>query len=197
LLLWLWIALHAVGLLSMFGKPGAIDRYAALLHGAPWLLWPMRAGLVLFAAVHVTGSMLLARRARAALRGRSRGAVRYSPTSFASRSMRLGGAGLLVFVVLHVLHMTIGVLHPSFVPGHVAANLARGLASPLVACGYIAAAVTVGLHVLHGLWSAPRSLGIGEHTARKHPRPVVALVALALVLGFAAVPIAVLAGVLR
>jgi succinate dehydrogenase / fumarate reductase cytochrome b subunit len=66
-----------------------------------------------------------------------------------------------------------------------------------VACAYVAAAIVVGLHVLHGLWSAPRSLGAREASARSLARPLVAAVALALVLGFAAVPIAVLAGVVR
>jgi succinate dehydrogenase / fumarate reductase cytochrome b subunit len=77
------------------------------------------------------------------------------------------------------------------------ANLARGLAPPLVACAYLAAAIVLDLHLLHGLWSAPRSLGQGLRTARNARRPLAALAALALVLGFAAVPIAVLAGVLR
>jgi succinate dehydrogenase / fumarate reductase cytochrome b subunit len=196
-LLWVWIALHALGLLSVFAGPAAIDGYSALLHGRPALLWTMRAGLLLVAAVHVRATLLLARRARVASRGRTWTSVRYLHTSLVSRGMRAGGVGLLAFVVLHVLHMTLGLSQPLFVPSHVHANLARGLASPWVACGYIAAAVALSLHLLHGLWSAPRSLGFGAGADLGRARALVACVAVALVVSFAAVPIAVLAGVVR
>jgi succinate dehydrogenase / fumarate reductase cytochrome b subunit len=196
LLLWAWVALHALGLLGVFGGAALIDGYAAQLHAHAALLWAMRAGLLLLAVVHMGGTLSIARRARVA-RGRRGTAVRYRAASLASRAMRAGGVMLLVFVVLHVLHMTTGVLHPDFAPGRVYENLARGLRPPLVACGYVAAALAIGLHVLHGLWSAPRSIGLREASAGRLARPLVAAVALALVLGFAAVPIAVLAGVVR
>lgn len=196
LLLWTWIALHALGLLGVFGGAARIDGYAAALHAHAALLWTMRAGLLLLAAVHVSGTLAIARRAHAA-RGPRGAAVRYRATSLASRTMRGGGVLLLVFVVLHVLHMTTGALHPAFAPGRVYENLALGLRPPLVACAYVVAAVAIGLHVLHGLWSAPRSLGLRESAAGRLARPLVAIVALALMLGFAAVPIAVLAGVVR
>lgn len=196
LLLWAWVALHALGLLGVFGGAARVDGYSAALHAQPALLWTMRAGLLLLAIVHVGGTLRIARRARAA-RGARGAAVRYRATSLASRAMRGGGVLLLVFVVLHVLHMTTGVLHPAFAPGRVYENLALGLRPPLVACAYVAAALAIGLHVLHGLWSAPRSLGLREAAAGRLARPLVAVVALALVLGFAAVPIAVLTGVVR
>jgi succinate dehydrogenase / fumarate reductase cytochrome b subunit len=196
LLLWAWIALHALGLIGVFGGAARIDGYSAMLHAHVALLWAMRAGLLLLALVHVSGTLAIARRAHAA-RGARGAAVRYRAASLASRAMRAGGVLLFVFVVLHVLHMTAGVLHPAFAPGHVYENLARGLRPPLVACGYVAAALVIGLHVLHGLWSAPRSIGLREAAAGRLARPLVAAVALALVLGFAAVPIAVLTGVVR
>jgi succinate dehydrogenase / fumarate reductase cytochrome b subunit len=196
LLLLLWITLHAFGLLAAFGGPAAIDGYGAMLHARPWLLWSMRVALLVALAVHSGAALLLARRARAA-RGGRRAALRHRPASFASRSMRTGGVALLGFVVLHVLHMTTGTLHPAFAPGHVYANLTRGLGAPLVASAYLAAALAIGLHVLHGLWAAPRSLGLGERHARATRPPLVVALALAVALGFAAVPIAVLAGVVR
>jgi succinate dehydrogenase / fumarate reductase cytochrome b subunit len=77
------------------------------------------------------------------------------------------------------------------------ANLARGLASPWVASAYIVAASVLGLHLLHGLWSAPRSLGSGANAEIGRPGMLVACVVFALVACFAAVPVAVLAGVVR
>jgi succinate dehydrogenase / fumarate reductase cytochrome b subunit len=196
ILLWGWVALHMLGLLIAFAPGQAIDRYAAQLHGSPGLLWSMRAGLLAVALVHVTASAGLARRAQRA-RGPERMRARHRTLSVASRAMRAGGVLLLGFSVFHVLHMTTGTLHPAFAVGHVHANLVRGLSSPAIASAYLLAALVLGAHLLHGLWSAPRSLGLYEQRARSLRRPLSLLVALMLALGFASVPVAVLAGVLR
>jgi hypothetical protein len=47
------------------------------------------------------------------------------------------------------------------------------------------------------LWAAVRSLGLRPEAAARRRRPAVAVLAAAMAVGFAAVPIAVLAGWLR
>ncbi len=111
--------------------------------------------------------------------------------------MRVGGALLLAFVGYHVLHLTFGVLHPGFTPGRVYDNVVVGLRPAWVAAVYVAAAALLGLHLFHGLWAAVRSLGLRPEAAAGRRRPAVAVLAAAMAVGFAAVPIAVLAGWLR
>ena len=111
--------------------------------------------------------------------------------------MRVGGALLLAFVVFHLLHLTFGRFHPGFVAGQVYDNVVRGLRVPWVAGVYVAAAALLGLHLYHGLWAAARSLGVWPDGGANRRRPAVALVSAAVALGFAAVPLAVLAGWLR
>src|SRR5207245_1456338 len=90
-----------------------------------------------------------------------------------------------------------GALHPGFVPGRVYDNVVRGLRPPWVAGVYVAAAALLGLHLFHGLWAAARSLGARPDAAAARRRPAVAALSAAVALGFASVPIAVLAGWLR
>ena len=111
--------------------------------------------------------------------------------------MRIGGALLLAFVVYHLLHLTVGVLHPHFVPGRVYDNVVVGLRPPWVAAIYVGAAALLGLHLFHGLWAAARSLGVRPDAAAGAGVPRWRVLSAAVAAGFASVPLAVLAGWLR
>lgn len=195
-LLWGWLVLHVLGNLSAFSGEAAMDRYAAALRATGPLLWLVRALLLAALVAHVAVTVALARRARAA-RPVGYAVVRRRASTVAARAMRWGGVLLLCFIVFHVLHMTFGVLHPSFVPGRVYANLVSGLTRGGMAVLYTAAAGLVALHLLHGLWAALRSLGIAQASAGRLRRPVIAGLAAAMFLGFAAVPVAIALGVVR
>jgi|HubBroStandDraft_6_1064221.scaffolds.fasta_scaffold28302_4 succinate dehydrogenase / fumarate reductase cytochrome b subunit len=196
LLLWIWVTLHVLGNLTLFSGPAAADGYAAVLHRAPGWLWAARVGLAAAAAVHVAAVASLARAGRAARPRHEARAARRASTA-AARSMRVGGALLLAFVGYHVAHLTLGLAHPGFRPGHVYDNVVGGLRTPWIAGVYAAAAALLGLHLFHGLWAAVRSLGVRPDAAAGSRRPAVALLSAAVAAGFAAIPIAVLAGWLR
>jgi succinate dehydrogenase / fumarate reductase cytochrome b subunit len=196
LVLWIWVVLHVAGNLTIFSGPAAADGYAAALQRTPAWLWAARSGLALAAAVHIAGVAALARAGRAARPRHETHAAR-SVDALAARSMRIGGALLLAFIGYHVLHLTFGVFHPHFLRGHVYDNVVFGLRSGWVAAIYLGAAVLVGLHLFHGLWAASRSLGVRPGVAATRRRPAVAVVSVAVALGFASVPLAVLAGWVR
>jgi succinate dehydrogenase / fumarate reductase, cytochrome b subunit len=191
-----WIVLHVAGNLTLFSGPGVADAYAAALRQAPGWLGAARAGLAIALVVHVAGVVSLARAGRAA-RPRHQSHLPAETSALAARGMRIGGALLLIFVAYHLLHLTAGVLHPHFEPGRVHDNVVVGLRSPLIAAIYVGAAALLGLHLLHGLWAAARSLGVRPETAGRRRRPAVVVLSAAVAVGFASVPLAVLAGWLR
>ena len=196
LALWAWVVLHVAGNLTLFSGPGVADGYAAALRRAPTWLWAARAGLAMAMVVHVAGVVSLARAGRSA-RPRHQPHWPDGTSGLAARGMRIGGALLLAFVIYHLLHLTVGVLHPHFEPGRVHDNVVVGLRSVPIAAIYIGAAALLGLHLLHGLWAAARSLGVRPGAAARRRRPAVVVLSAAVAAGFAAVPLAVLAGWLR
>ena len=196
LALWIWVVLHVAGNLTIFSGPAVADGYAAMLRRAPGWLWAARAGLATAMVVHVAGVVSLARASRSA-RPRHQSHLPAETSALAARGMRIGGALLLAFVVYHLLHLTIGVLHPHFEPGRVHDNVVVGLRSRWIATIYMGAAALLGLHLLHGLWAAVRSLGVRPDAAARRRRPAVVVLSAAVAAGFAAVPLAVLAGWLR
>ncbi len=191
-----WICLHVLGNLTAFFGAAAMNGYAASLRHAAPLLWLSR--LVLFAAVtlHVVSSLSLAKIAHSARPRNITARPRHSAT-FASRSLRVGGPLLLGFLVFHLAHLTFGVQSPHFVAGRVYENVVSGLRSPWTATVYVLAAALVGLHLHHALYAARTSLGIAAPSAENARRPLAAALALAVALGFAAVPLAVAFGALR
>jgi len=189
-----WLVLHVLGNLTAFSGAAALDGYAAALRRLGPLLWLVRAALVAAAVVHIAATVSLARRARAARPIRH--VHRWPRGSYSSRLMVVGGPLLLFFVVYHLLHITFGVVHPSFEPGHVYANLIGGLAPPLIGALYVVAAVLVGLHLHHGLASSLVSFGV-HRAGTGVLRHLLRGLAVAIAVGFATIPVAVLAGALR
>ena len=189
-----WLVLHVLGNLTAFSGAAALDGYAAALRRVGPLLWLLRVALVAAVVVHIAATVSLVRRARAARPVRH--VHRWPRGSYSSRLMVVGGPLLLVFIVYHLLHITFGVVHPSFAPGHVYANLVGGLAPPLIGALYLVAAVLVGLHLHHGLASALVSFG-ARWASSGVLRQLLRGMAIAIAVGFATVPVAVLAGALR
>jgi succinate dehydrogenase / fumarate reductase cytochrome b subunit len=191
---------HMSGNLQAFLPHGqqALDSYGVflrqMLHGTA--LWMVRGVLLLSVILHVWAFLSLRSR-NAAARPQGYRQAAHTESTFASRSMKLTGPLILVFVVYHILHMTTGTVHPDFKEGAVYHNLVTGLSVTWVALFYVVAMLALAFHVWHGFWSMLQTVGAS------HPRwnPLRKCLAIAFTLlvcgGFAAVPLAVLAGVLR
>lgn len=153
-----WLTLHMLGNLLVFAGPEVVNAYAAKLRDSG-LLWPMRGALIAILAVHVTCAVLTARQGWAARPQRYRFALRHHASSWGARTMRIGGALLLAYLVYHVAQLY-GVGHPAYVPGDVHHNLVLVLREPGQAALYILATAFVALHLAHGLESALITLGV-------------------------------------
>jgi succinate dehydrogenase / fumarate reductase cytochrome b subunit len=154
--------------------------------------------VVLFVSVilHVDAAVQLTARARQA-RPTGYDERRPQVSTTAARTIRWGGALLLVFVVFHLLHFTTGTFLPIYRPGDVYANVVTGLHVWPVAVFYLVSMVALGLHLYHGAWSSIRTLGLARPKPHPMQRPMATLVAIVIAVGFALVPIAVLAGWVR
>lgn len=187
---------HVAGNLLVFRSAGAMNEYAALLKANPFVLWGVRGVILVAAIVHVISALQLSRLDR---RARPVGYDRTQPqaSTFASRTIRIGGILLLVFIILHILHFTTGHLHPRFSHTDVYGNVVVAFSIWWVAALYIVAMIALALHLFHGIWSVGRTLGVVRPTGTPFRRRLTIAIVLLVWLGFTAIPVAVLAGVLR
>jgi succinate dehydrogenase / fumarate reductase, cytochrome b subunit len=187
---------HLLGNLQVFAGPEAINRYAALLHVSPQLLWTVRVILLAALLVHVVAGVQLAWAAKAA-RPVGYSDFRPSASSIASRTMIWSGVLIFGFVVYHVLDLTIGVANPDFREGDVFHNLLATFGRVGAVIAYVVAMAGLGFHLWHGLWSVSQSLGFASRRAAPAIQRFAVTVAVLLTLGFSAIPVAVLLGFLR
>jgi succinate dehydrogenase / fumarate reductase cytochrome b subunit len=196
----IWVAYlitHVLANLLVFQGPDKINAYSAFLHGTGGALWGARLVLIAALVLHVIAAIQLAdRRKEARPTGYAAGRDPQVST-WASRTIRWGGALILLFLVYHILHFTIGTAHPDFIEGNPYHNVVAGFESLPVVVLYLIAMGAVGLHLYHGLWSSGRSLGVSSPSPRPLRRTVALALALLVWLGFSVIPIAVYAGVVR
>jgi succinate dehydrogenase / fumarate reductase cytochrome b subunit len=192
----LFVLGHMVGNLQAFQGAEAINAYGKLLHKEPAILWTVR--LVLLAAVglHIWAYVVLTRKNQEA-RSTAYRITSYKESSFASRSMRITGPLLLLFIIYHILHLTTGTVHANFHEGDVYANLVSGLKVVWVSAFYLLAMLALAFHLWHGVWSMFQTLGANQPRYDSLGRRFATGFTLLVTLGFAAIPLAVLAGVLK
>ena len=167
LFLVLYLIVHIIGNLLVFGGATFFNTYAGALESNP--LIPLIEILLLLgflAHVYKTIRMTLANRAARPISYiQKKPAGRTSRKTLASTTMILSGIWLLVFVVIHVRAFKYGA-HYETPDG--TADLYRvemeNFRSPLVVLFYVLSMVVVGSHIFHGASSAVQSLGVS------HPR---------------------------
>ena len=117
--------------------------------------------------------------------------------SMGSRTMMLSGPFIGIFVVGHLLHLTTGTLHPQFVELKAYENVVAGFSNPVASVLYIVAMIFVGFHLSHGIWSMFQSMGFSHPRYTPRIKSFAAVFSWLLIVGFIAVPVAVLTGIVR
>lgn len=198
-----FVLTHMLGNLKLYQGREAMNEYARFLRhiGVPELpesgvLWIARLVLLLAVAAHIVAAWLVTRQSWAArpVAYKRREVVQ---ATYASRTMRWGGVIVLLFIVYHLLHLTFGTVHPTFVEGDVYSNVVRGFQVWWVSLFYIVAQVMLGLHLYHGLWSLFQSLGWNHPRFNSWRRRFAQAFALIVSLGNISFPLAVLSGLVH
>ncbi|MEV0844407.1 succinate dehydrogenase [Streptomyces sp. NPDC049954] len=200
LIMLLYLVVHMFGNLKIFFGPGTFDDYAHWLRtiGEPfmhyeWTLWVIRVVLVVAVVAHAVSAYQLSRRdqkARPTKYVHKRGRA-----SYATHTMRYGGIVLALFIVWHILDLTTGTVHSGgFQQGHPYANVVDTFSTWYGDVIYIVAMLALGLHVQHGFWSAAQTLGAGSRRRDLTLKTVANVLAVVITLGFIAVPVGVMTG---
>jgi succinate dehydrogenase / fumarate reductase cytochrome b subunit len=193
-----FVIIHSLGNLLVFRGSAAINSYSHFLKSTGELLWGLRLVLIIAVTLHVIAAVQLTRQSRAA---RPIGYAKRETqvATISSRTMRWGGALLLVFIVVHVLHFTTGDIRPAgvFSSEDVYANVITSFRIWWVALFYVVSMVALGMHLFHGAWSSVRSIGVSPPSPRPLHRRISLLVAVFVWAAFTAIPVAVFTGIVR
>lgn len=187
---------HMISNVLVFVDRSSLDHYAAWLRSFGPLLWIPRLILLGAVVIHIVAAYQLTMMARAG-RGVAYREHDRPASTYASRTMRWGGVLILVFIIFHILHYTVGIIHPDFREGEVGRNLVRGMESTPVALFYLISMIALGAHLLHGIWSVFQTLGINHPTWNRWRRGIALGLTILVAGGFASIPAAALLGWLR
>jgi succinate dehydrogenase / fumarate reductase cytochrome b subunit len=187
-----FVIVHMAGNLQLFEGADRLNSYSAFLHGpANELLWIVRVVLIVALVAHVVSAYQLTVIDRAA-RPVPYAKRELQAATIGSRTMRVGGVVLLIFIVLHILHITTLTLQPApLVEGDVYGNVIASFRIWWVTLLYVIAMLALGLHLYHGAWSSVRTLGFERGRLDPFKRPVAIALAVIVWAGFTLVPVAV------
>ena len=202
IILVLYLIAHMIGNLKVFAGRESFNGYSEWIRTIGEPAVPAQTTLtiiriVLLAAViaHIWAAISLWRQAK---RARPNGYVTKKAVaqSYASRTMRWGGVIVGLFVIYHILDLTMGVANPEG-PGTTPYDrLVAGFSNPLITAVYVIALILLGMHLRHGIWSATQTLGQSNRRREVTVNYAATAIATVLTLGFLLVPFSVLFGLI-
>jgi succinate dehydrogenase / fumarate reductase, cytochrome b subunit len=195
-ILFAFVLLHMLGNLQVFLGREQLNSYARLLRVEPAVLWAARLILLTCVGVHILAAVQLTAHDWT-MRPVGYAKRRYRAASYSARTMVWSGPIVGAFVIYHLLHFTVGTLHPDFTPGDVYHNVVTGFSVWYVSAFYVFAQVLLGLHLYHGLWSLFQTVGATHASHDSLRRAFASAMAYLVVVGNCSIPLAVLLGLVR
>lgn len=194
---------HMAGNLQIFWGPEPVNHYAHFLKSNAEIIWPARYGLIAVVLIHLVTSLSLKLEN---LRARDQQYAVQKPlsASLASRTMLWTGSIFLVYVVYHLLHLTLGQVQPEYLTWRdsggrhdVYRMMVTAFSNAWTCVFYIIGTGAVCFHLSHGASAMFQSLGLKNPAYADRITNLAKLVAFLLFLGYASVPLAILYGVVK
>jgi succinate dehydrogenase / fumarate reductase, cytochrome b subunit len=201
LLMVLFVVGHLLGNLTIFAGPDGINTYAQKLHELAPVVWGTRLVMAVSVILHlVLGIQTTVE--NSAAKPEKYAVSNLLRTTFAGRTMIWTGVLIGAFVVYHLLQFTFHVT-PDVVVGmdgdrlDVFTMVVRSFERAAIAFIYVAAILSLFLHLSHGIQSAFQTLGLSN--AFLLPRYGVGGKVLSgiFLVGFASIPVVILFGILK
>jgi len=195
----LFVVVHLLGNSSIFAGPDGINAYAEKLHALGPFVWVFRIFMGAMLAIHILFGVLLTVENWGA--NPDKYAVKKMlKATFASETMIWTGLLLLSFLAYHLLQFTLRIT-PDVVLGNDAKGrfdvftMVRGSFRILpIALIYVAAMVTLFLHLSHGIQSIFQSIGLNNDKTLPQYTALGKVLSALFLLGYSAIPVLVLAG---
>ena len=197
----LFVVVHLLGNSTIFAGPDGINAYAEKLHGLGPFVWAFRLVMLVLLALHVIFAVLLTLENRDANPGKY-AVKKMLKAGFASETMIWTGLLLLAFLVYHLLQFTVRIT-PDIVLGTDAKNrvdvftmVFSSFRITPIALIYVAAMVTLFLHLSHGIQSIFQTIGLNNDKTMPQFGMLGKLLSALFLVGYSAIPVLILAGIL-
>jgi len=153
-----FVVAHVTGNLLVFAGPQKMNAYAHMLKSSALVLWGARTVLLGSVLLHIFSAVKLYKR-RSDARPVAYGLKQPHGSTYAARTMIWSGPILALFIVYHLMHFTIGNVHPKFDEHDAYRNVVIGFSSLPVVAAYLIAMGCLCLHLSHGVWSLLQTIG--------------------------------------
>lgn len=196
----LFVIVHLLGNLSIFAGPDGINAYADRLHALGPFVWAFRIFMLAMLAIHLIFGILLT------LENWNANPHKYAvkkmlKSTFAGETMIWTGLLLLSFITYHLLQFTVRVT-PDVVLGSdpkgrfdVFTMVRQSFRIVPVSMIYLAAMVTLFLHLSHGIQSIFQTVGISNDKTLPQINAIGKALSVLFLVGYSAIPVLILAGV--
>ena len=199
---------HLLGNLQFFLPPEKINAYGHMLESLGAALWLIRLFLLACVVIHVWLAIQLTLENRAA-RPQDYGVAHINRATLASRLMARTGIVVLAFILFHVAHYTVRVGHPQWSEHtftladgftkvrDIHTMMVQGFSNVAVSVFYVVAVGLLSFHLAHGIVSMLQTLGLKNEQWTRGLERFAVVYCWAYFLLNAAIPVAVLAGLVK
>jgi succinate dehydrogenase / fumarate reductase cytochrome b subunit len=192
----IFVVLHLIGNLKLFGSADAFNRYTYNLESLGWILYVLEIGLALAFILHAAVGIsiwLKRRRAKPVKYNNFKSKGGPSHINWSSWSAIFTGIVLLVFLVIHLINFKFGDTQTIMIAGQQARDLKTlvidTFQNPWYTFGYTFVMILLGFHLADGFWSAVTSLGMKRYRFSDTFYVVSIIFAVLMAIGFLFIPL--------
>ncbi len=197
----LFIVFHVLGNSTVYFS--TINAYAAGLQAVPYLVWPLRLVLVVLFVLHAVYGIIVKLENRASRPQHT--VIEHQRSTIAGRTMIWTGILIGLFLVYHLLHFTAQVTNPESAAMHNADALGRpdvflmmveSFQNHGIVALYTLGVIALGLHLFHGIQSSFQTWGWNSDRSFPLVTSGGMIAAVIIFLGYVAIPVVIVAGLL-
>lgn len=199
----LFVIAHVAGNSTIYA--GSINAYSAGLHGLPVLLWAVRLVMIAAVFIHVSLGIVLTIENQAA-KPRDYAVTRRLRATFAGETMIWTGLVIAAFLIYHLLQFTFQVVNPEIGAAHNPDTLGRPDVFRMlvqsfqrigISLAYLVSLVALLLHLMHGIQSSLQTWGLNSDRTLPAAETSGTLAAVILFIGYIAIPVVVMMGLIK
>jgi len=199
----LFVIVHVLGNSTIYFNK--LNAYAAGLHALPLVVWIFRFFMAVLFGIHVFYGIVLTLENWKA-KPLSYAKTVYLKATFSGRYMIWTGSIIAAFLVYHLLHFTAQILYPQLSAirnpdalgrPDVFFMVTRSFQLLSVSLGYVIAMGALLLHLTHGIQSSFQTWGLENERSFSMITRGGTIAATILFIGYVAIPIVILTGILK